>query len=528
MNLNMKMEAKSSNLISLLLLLLLIINSSVPTYQAQSPAVPVSKFDSSYFPQGFLWGTATSAYQTEGEANSKGRGPSTWDTFTHKFPERIDDRSNGDVATNSYNLYKDDIKKMKTNLGMNAFRFSISWSRVIPSGKLSKGVNEEGINFYNRLINETLKNGLVPFATLFHWDVPQGLEDEYGGFLSPKIVSDFKDYANLCFQRFGDRVKNWITINEPYVFTVHGYDRGDLAPGRCSSWVNKACRAGNSAVEPYIVGHNVLLAHAAGVQAYKKQGQKGKIGITLDVTWPVPYSTSAADRAAAQRNLEFSYGWFMDPLTYGYYPKIMRNRIGRRLPYFTKKQAQQLKGSYDFIGINYYTANFASANVTRDPNPIHIRFGTESAVNLTKFRDGKPIGLQASPSWLYVFPEGIRYVLNYTKDKYNDPVLYITENGIGNDKNGRKDLMRIKYFEDHLWNVLKSICDYKVNVKGYFAWSFVDNFEWSNGYTVKMGLFEVDRNTMIRYPKLSVGWFKNFLQNKNSTGGPKCSKNRLA
>ncbi|XP_050227343.1 cyanogenic beta-glucosidase-like [Mercurialis annua] len=519
---NMNMEAKSSHM-PMLLLLLLIINSSVSTYQTETPAVPVSKFDSSYFPPGFLWGTSNSAYQTEGEANSKGRGPSIWDTFTHKYPERIDDRSNGDVATDSYNLYKDDIKKMNEDVGMNAYRFSISWSRIIPSGKLSKGVNEEGIDFYNRLINETLKNGLVPFVTIFHWDVPQGLEDEYGGFLSPKIVSDFKDYAEVCFERFGDRVKHWISMNEPFVFATKGYDCGSLAPGRCSSWVNKACQAGNSTVEPYMVGHHLLLSHAAIVQTYKQMDENGKIGITLDITWTEPYSTSAADRAAAQRNLDFTYGWFMDPLTYGYYPKIMRTLIGQRLPYFTKKQALLLKGSYDFIGLNYYTSIYASANVTApDPNPSHIRFGTESAVNLTEYRDGKAIGIQASPSWLYIVPQGIRYVLNYTKDRYHDPVLYITENGIGNDKNRRRDVMRIQFFEQHVWNVLKSICDYKVNVKGYFARSFMDNFEWSSGYTLKMGLYAVDRKTMARYPKLSVAWFNKFLQYKNSTGGPKC------
>ncbi|XP_050227516.1 beta-glucosidase 12-like [Mercurialis annua] len=504
---------------------MIMISSSISAHKTHIPSAPIPKFDSSSFPDGFFWGTATSAYQTEGEANKKGRGPSTWDTFTHKSPERIEDGSNGDVATNFYNLYRDDIKKMNTELGMNAFRFSISWSRIIPSGRRSKGVNEEGIKFYNSVINEALNNGLEPFVTIFHWDVPQGLEDEYGGFLSPKIVYDFKDYAELCFQRFGDRVKHWITLNEPFIFSTHGYDSGDLAPGRCSSWVNKACTAGNSATEPYIVGHHLLLAHATAVQAYKKLGQNGKIGITLDVTWSEPYSNKAADREAAQRNIDFSFGWFMEPLTYGRYPKIMHTLVGHRLPSFTEQQSEMVKGSYDFIGINYYTANFVYAV---HPHSTHIRYATDTHVNLTKFRNGKPIGLQASPSWLFIYPQGIRYVLNYAKDRYNNPTIYITENGIGDDKNisakdAQKDLRRIQYFDRHLWNVLKSICEHKVNVRGYFAWSFVDNFEWANGYTIKMGLYGVDRsNKLARNPKLSVAWFRRFLENKNSTSASKC------
>ncbi|XP_048231355.1 beta-glucosidase 24 isoform X2 [Ricinus communis] len=519
---NIIMGPRSSLLLGLLVLLII---GSLDTNESKKEEIPILKFDSNQFPDGFFWGVATSAYQTEGAANKSGRGPSIWDTFTHEYPERIDDGSNGDVAVDFYNLYKEDIRRMSKQIGMNAFRFSISWSRVIPSGRVREGVNEEGIEFYNNVIDEAINNGLEPFVTIFHWDVPQALEDKYGGFLSPNIV----DYAELCYQRFGDRVKHWITLNEPFVFSTHSYESGSLAPGRCSPWVNRACQAGNSATEPYIVSHHLLLAHAAAVDIYKKQHLNGKIGITLDVTWTEPYSDSPADRAAAQRNLDFIYGWFMDPLTYGQYPRTMQTLVPDRLPKFTRKQVRMLKGSYDFIGINSYTSSYASANATIDPDPTHIRYATDSHVNLTKYKNDKPIGLQASPSWLYIYPDGIRYILNYTKSTYKDPIIYITENGIGDGINlsleeARKDLQRIQYHEEHIWKVLRSICEFNVNVQGYFVWSFIDNMEWSSGYTIKMGLYQVDRkNKLTRRPKLSVSWFKEFLKNKASIGGPKCT-----
>ncbi|XP_050204469.1 beta-glucosidase 12-like [Mercurialis annua] len=529
---NQKLEISMETKILLVLgiLGLLAVGSLEPTESTDTPSTPVIAFDGSYFPKDFMWGVATSAYQTEGAANQHGRGPSTWDTFAHEFPERIDDGSNGDVAVNYYAYYKEDLARMKNDLGVDAFRFSISWPRIIPSGTLREGVNEEGIAFYNSVIDEALRLGLIPFVTLFHWDVPQALEDKYGGFRSPNIIADFEDYAKLCYERFGDRVKHWLTINEPYVFTVHGYEIGGLAPGRCSSWVNRACQEGDSGTEPYIVGHHVLLAHAVAYRAYKAMGQDGEIGITLDLTWPEPYDFSvAADRAAAQRNLDFAFGWFMDPLVYGYYPRIMQQLVtGNRLPEFTKKEIVSLKGSYDFIGINYYTANYASPNTSAPSDPTHIRYATDGHYNLTKYREGKPIGEQVSPSWLYVFPEGLRYVLNYTKDAYKNPIIYVTENGIG-DNNALSpeetvnDTWRINYFKSHVWNVLKSICDHGVNVKGYFAWSFIDNYEWSNGYTVRMGLYGVDRaKSLDRFPKNSVAWWKEFLSKKPSSDGPKC------
>ncbi|XP_050231108.1 beta-glucosidase 13-like [Mercurialis annua] len=518
------MAAKSSLLLGVVVLLWL--DSSVSQNEDNPDKIHV--FDSSYFPDGFLWGIGSSAYQVEGAAEK--RGVNIWDTFTHDYPERIADGSNGDIAAEFYYNYKNDTKRMSKQLGMNAFRFSIAWARVIPSGNINEGVSEEGIDFYNRVINETIKNGMEPFVTIFHWDVPQELEDNYGGFRSYNIVSDYKDFAELCFQRFGDRVKYWVTFNEPYIFTTQGYDSGWMAPGRCSSWVSRACPAGDSATEPYMVAHNLLLAHAAAVATYREQGFDGMIGITNDVTWVDPYSQSVDDHRAVYRYLDFAFGWFMDPITYGHYPKIMREIVGDRLPVFNRSESKSLKGSYDFIGINYYSSNYASANVTEDPNPTHIRCTTDMRVNLTAYNiHGQPIGVQASPPSIYVVPQGLESVLKYTKDVYKNPIIYITENGVGDNSDlspeeALKDVWRISYHHQHLWKLLRAICDYGVRVKGYFGWALIDDFEWSNGYTLRFGVYATDTNKKLkRTPKLSVSWFKEFLTYKHSTGGPKCN-----
>ncbi|XP_044490211.1 beta-glucosidase 12-like isoform X1 [Mangifera indica] len=476
-------------------------------------------FNRSSFPKDFIFGTASAAYQYEGAVNIDGRGPSIWDTFTHKYPERITDRSNGDVADDFYHLYKEDVKIMK-EMNTDAFRFSISWSRILPRGKISGGVNKEGINFYNNLIDELLSNGLQPFVTIFHWDLPQALEDEYGGFLSHRIVDDFRDFAELCFKEFGDRVKYWITLNEPLTFSSNGYDTGIYAPGRCSKWVNAACQAGNSATEPYIVGHHLLLSHAAAVKLYKQKYQviqKGKIGITLVTSWIVPYSKKKPDIEAAYRALDFMFGWYMDPIIYGDYPFSMRNIVRQRLPKFTKEQSDMVKGSFDFIGINYYTADYA-ANIPV-ANTVNISYSTDSLANLTTSRNGILIGPQAASSWLYVYPRGLRDLLLYVKEKYNNPLVYITENGIDefNDaslplEQALKDPMRIDYYHRHLLFLERAIKE-GANVKGYFAWSLLDNFEWSSGSTVRFGINFVDyKNGNKRYPKQSAIWFRNFLQ----------------
>lgn len=473
-------------------------------------------FNRSSFPPDFIFGAATAAYQVEGAAFEGGRGPSIWDTYTHKFPEKIADRSNGDVANDFYHRYKEDVKLMQ-NIGLDTFRMSISWSRILPNGTLSGGINKEGIAFYNNVFNALLAKGVTPFVTLFHWDLPQALEDEYGGFLSPRIVDDFRDYAEVCFKAFGDRVKHWSTLNEPFSFSNGGYDGnfiGNFAPGRCSD--RAVCAAGNASTEPYIVTHHLLLSHGAAVKLYKHkyQGlQKGEIGIVLVTHWFVPYSNSTQDAKAAQRALDFVFGWFMDPIVYGDYPKTMRPIVGNRLPKFTKEQSALLKGSFDYLGLNYYTGNYAAHVLSRGPN---ITSTSDSLALLTTIRNGVPIGDPTGVPIFYVYPKGLHDLLVYIKEKYKDPKIYITENGMGDQHNGTitqltTDPQRIDFYSRHLKAVHKAIGK-GVNVKGYMAWSFIDAYEWGSGYTQLFGLVYVDRkNGLKRVPKRSAFWYKKFL-----------------
>ncbi|KAM1115670.1 hypothetical protein TB2_006194 [Malus domestica] len=507
---------------SLLLCVVLLTGFSLTNSKADTtyPPVHCDILNRSSFEPGFIFGTASSAYQVEGAWKEGGRGPSIWDTFTHNHPEKIMDGSNGDVAIDQYHRYKEDVRIMK-DMGMDAYRFSISWSRVLPNGTLSGGVNTKGIEYYNNLIDELLDNGLKPFVTIFHWDVPQTLEDEYGGFLSSRIVDHFKDYAELCFKYFGDRVKHWITVNEPYTFTTNGYATGKHAPGRCSAWQNLNCTDGNSATEPYLVTHHQLLAHGAAVKLYKdkyQECQNGVIGITLVSPWFEPSSKAKHDIDAAFRSLDFVFGWqvYMDPLTNGDYPHSMRSLVKERLPKFTDEESKLINGSFDFIGVNYYTARYASKLLQNSSEPAS--YLSDPCVNITAERNNKSIGLQAGSDWLYVYPKGIHDLVVYTMKKYNDPFIYITENGIDevNDPNlpleeALNDIARIDYYREHLC-YLQAAIKKGVKVKGYFAWSVLDNFEWNDGYTVRFGIKFVDYDHGLRrYSKKSTYWFKRFL-----------------
>ncbi|CAN6214124.1 unnamed protein product [Urochloa humidicola] len=472
----------------------------------------------SQFPKGFLFGAASSAYQYEGAVKEGGRGPSIWDTYTHTHPDKIANGSNGDIAIDSYHRYQEDVKIMK-DIGFNAYRFSISWTRILPNGKLSGGVNMEGIKYYNNLINKLTSEGVEPFVTLFHWDSPQALEKQYGGFLSQHIVEDFRDYANICFGEFGDRVKNWITFNEPWSFSIGGYGSGILAPGRCSPWENSGCSMGDSGREPYIVAHNQLLAHAAAVQVYRDKyqaKQKGKIGITLVSNWMIPYSSSKQDKDAAKRALEFMYGWFMDPLTKGDYPLSMRTLVGNRLPGFKKEQIKAINGSFDFIGLNYYTARYIQN--TQYSNNRNKSYNTDSLTNQTVKRHGTAIGPKAGSPWLYIYPKGIEELLLYTKRTYNNPTIYITENGVDEINNENLPLQealvdntRIEFYQQHLFHIQRALKE-GADVRGYFAWSLFDNFEWMDGYTVRFGINYIDyKDGLKRYQKHSSKWFQDFL-----------------
>ncbi|XP_006289725.2 beta-glucosidase 32 [Capsella rubella] len=474
------------------------------------------------FPPHFDFGVATSAYQYEGAVEEGGRTQSIWDKFTHEFPERTN-MDNGDIAVDFYHRYKDDIKLVK-EMNMDSFRFSLSWSRILPSGKLSDGVNKEGVQFYKNLINELIENGIKPFITIYHWDIPQALDDEYGSFLSPRIIDDFRNYARFCFEEFGDKVNMWTTFNEPYVYSVAGYDAGNKAMGRCSKWVNSLCVAGDSGSEPYLVSHHLLLAHAAAVEEFRncdKISQDAKIGIVLSPYWFEPYDIdSNADKEAVERALAFNTGWHLSPLVFGDYPESIKTNAGNRLPSFTKEQSMMLKNSFDFIGVNYYTARFVAHDLHVDLSRPRFTTDQHLQYKMTN-RSGDNISSESDESKvLWSYPEGLRKILNYIKNKYNNPPIYITENGFDDYDNGEvtreeilEDTKRINYHQKHLQELQKAITEDGCDVRGYFTWSLLDNFEWEHGYATRFGLYYVDyADGLKRYAKNSAKWFKHFLQ----------------
>ncbi|KAL0736983.1 hypothetical protein Bca4012_013193 [Brassica carinata] len=423
-------------------------------------------FNRTGFPKNFTFGAATSAYQIEGAAH---RALNGWDYYTHRYPERVPDRSSGDVACDSYDLYKEDVKLLK-RLKVQAYRLSIAWSRVLPKGRLIGGVDENGITYYNNLINELKANGIEPFVTIFHWDVPQTLEDEYGGFLSPRIVEDFKNYSELLFQRFGDRVKFWITLNQPYSLASKGYGDGSYPPGRND--------------------------------------------LNREMVYPLN-ETSDQDQAAAKRAFQFFVGWFLDPLVYGEYPMIMRLLVGDRLPKFTPQESDLVKGSLDFLGLNYYVTQYATD--APPPLPTQPNALTDARVTLGYYRNGVPIGVEASiaPSFVY-YPPGFRQILNHIKDNYQNPLTYITENGVSDYgnltlPNALADNGRIQNHCSHL-SCLKCSIEDGCNVAGYFAWSLMDNYEFGNGYTLRFGMNWVNfTNPADRRQKDSAKWYSRFV-----------------
>ncbi|XP_044488695.1 beta-glucosidase 17-like isoform X2 [Mangifera indica] len=476
-----------------------------PYIQSLKPCHYSTMLNRSRFPAGFLFGAGSSSYQIEGAAFADGKTESIWDIFVIQNSDKISDHSTGDVADEFYYLFKEDVAAMKEI-----------------EGKISGGVNRKGVDFYNSLISQLLLNGIEPFVTLFHWDLPQVLEDEYGGFLSPEIVDDFRDYANFCFQEFGDRVKYWISLNEPNLFSSAGYATGAYPPGRCSYYVEN-CTQGNSATEPYLVAHHMILSHATAANLYRHKyqaSQKGIIGITMNTVWQIPKYKTVSCRKAALRSLNFYFGWIVHPLTLGDYPKIMRKIVGNRLPNFTDAQSILIKGSLDFVGINYYTTRYAE---NYNFNSCLLSYTTDSHVKETVEKNGIPIGELVGDNWIYMYPRGLLEVSLYVKRTYKLPI-YITENGMA-DTNNRslpvkealEDCMRITYHQLHLSYLLQAI-KLGADIRGYSVWSFLDDFEWSFGYTLRFGFIYIDYSDGLkRYLKNSALWYKNFLEKKNVT-----------
>ncbi|KAJ7970293.1 putative Beta-glucosidase [Quillaja saponaria] len=468
------------------------------------------------FPRGFVFGTATSAYQVEGMANKDGRGPSIWDEFA-KIPGIIADNKTAEVTVDQYHRYKEDVDIM-ANLNFDAYRFSISWSRIFPYG--TGKINWKGVAYYNRLINYLLQRGITPYANLYHYDLPLALEKRYNGLLSHNVVKDFADYADFCFKTFGDRVKNWMTFNEPRVVAALGYDNGFHAPGRCSKAFGN-CSAGNSATEPYIVAHNLILSHAAAVQRYREkyqEKQKGRIGILLDFVWYEPLTRSKADNYAAQRARDFHVGWFIHPIVYGEYPKTMRNIVGNRLPKFSQEEVKIVKGSIDFVGINQYTTYYMSNSNQSKPKPKQLGYQQDWNVGFFYAKNGIPVGPRAYSYWLYNVPWGLYKALIYIKERYGNPTVILSENGMDDPGSvtlpkGLHDTTRINFYRGYLLQLKKAV-DNGANVVGYFAWSLLDNFEWRLGYTSRFGIVYVDFNNLKRYPKMSAYWFKKLLTRK--------------
>ncbi|GAB2229797.1 hypothetical protein Droror1_Dr00014053 [Drosera rotundifolia] len=501
-----------SCLMAWLFLLVLILTNNI----ANATLDDVKLLGRRKFPNRFVFGTATSAYQVEGMADKGGRGPSIWDEFV-KIPGIVAKNATGEVSVDQYHRYKEDVDLM-VKLNFDAYRFSISWSRIFPEG--SGKVNWEGVAYYNRLIDYLLEKGITPYANLYHYDLPEALEKKYLGLLSHKVVKDFADYADFCFKTYGNRVKNWMTFNEPRVIAALGYDNGIFAPGRCSKEFGN-CTTGDSGTEPYIVAHNLILSHAAAVQRYREKYQKkqeGKIGILLDFVWYEPLTKKPEDNFAAQRARDFHVGWFIHPIVYGQYPLTMQEIVGNRLPKFTEEEKKIVKGSIDFVGINQYTTYYMYDQAPKT-KPKAYSYQQDWHAGFAFAKHGVPIGPRAHSYWLYEVPWGLYKAISYIKEFYGNPIMILSENGMDDPGNvtfhqGLNDYDRIHYYKTYLTQ-LKRVIDEGANVVGYFAWSLLDNFEWLSGYTSRFGIVYVDFTTLKRYPKMSAYWFRRLLNQNN-------------
>ena len=439
------------------------------------------------FPDGFLWGAATASYQIEGAWQEDGKGASIWDHYSHQ-PYRIFSNDTGDVACDHYHRYVEDVALMKS-LGLQAYRFSISWPRVLPSG--SGPINAKGLAFYDRLVDQLLEAGIMPCPTLYHWDLPQALEDR-GGWVSRDSADWFADYARVMFNHLGDRVKFWFTLNEPFVSSFIGYGEGRHAPGLADTSL------------AYQTAHHLLLAHGKAVQVFRSGSNPGKIGIVLNLSHYTPASKSEADLLTYQRVYEQNTGLFLSCLFKNTYPEYLFNWIGAHQPKIETGDLETISAPLDFLGVNYYMSN----KVSYDPHGTLMRAHVEQI--------SSPDWGKTDMGWA-VHPAGLTAMLQDVSDNYTKLPIYITENGSAfpddPDENGFvKDPARTNYLRDHLAATHQAI-EKGVNLKGYFVWSLLDNFEWALGYAPRFGIIRVDYKTLKRTPKLSALWYQKTIQN---------------
>ncbi len=437
------------------------------------------------FPNDMKWGAATAAYQIEGAVDEGGRGQSIWDTFSHT-PGNVKNGDNGDVACDSYHRYEEDIALMK-ELGIEMYRFSVSWPRIFPNG--TGKVNEEGLQYYHRFVDALLDQGIEPMCTLYHWDLPQALQDK-GGWASRETTDAFADYAELMFNEFNGKIKHWITINEPWCVSFLSNFIGVHAPG------NRDLQLATT------ISHHLLLAHGKAVTRFRELEMEGNIGYAPNLEWNEPYSNKQEDIDACNRGMGWFIEWFFDPVFKGRYPEFMLNWFEKKGVSLTLEDGDLdvISQPIDFVGINYYTGSVGRYKEN------------EELFDLEKI----DIGYDKTDIGWNVYGEGFYKVLSKLKDQYGDVPIYITENGAcyndGVEDGQVKDERRIEYLKQHLTSLSRSI-EAGVNIKGYLTWSLLDNFEWAEGYDKRFGLVHVNFRTLERTKKDSYYWYKQTIDN---------------
>ena len=452
------------------------------------------------FPKDFLWGAATAAYQVEGAANIDGRGPSIWDTFSHA-PGNTLNGDTGDVACDHYHRYPEDVALMKT-IGLRGYRFSFSWSRLFPNGDLVK--NQKGFDFYDKLINEIESAGITPLSTLYHWDLPQTLQDK-GGWVNRETVDRFGEYAAAVAQHFGDRIKNIAPINEPWCVAWLGHGLGVHAPGH------------KDRKEVWAAAHHTVIAHATAMNSMRAVRSDIKIGPVINqANYPAddpsdPYLSHASDLMDAMQNR-----WWMDAFMRGSYPQVLLDEFGDEiLPVIKDGDMELARTKNDWLGINFYfDTRIGKADVA---NPV--QFDPSTVLGLTI--DSTPKGELTDMGWPLT-PHGLKNLMVRWHKEYGSalPDIYITENGVaypdGPDANGEiKDLRRINYLRTHLAALSEAIAE-GAPVKGYFQWSLLDNFEWSLGYAKRFGIVHVDYATQERRLKDSAKWYSEVIKSNGA------------